>query len=170
MDPSELLTLSETVARLLQSRELKVVLAESCTAGLVAAALGQVPGISDYLCGSAVTYRSHTKEQWLGVAAAHLQRPGPVSLLVTKEMACAVLERTSEADLSVAVTGHLGPQAPPALDGLVFTAAARRQPNAPPVVIRAQQHRLGAGSRPERQQQAAFEVLSQLQDVLANWA
>src|SRR5688572_6217587 len=110
------------VARLLQSTGRRLVLAESCTGGLVAATLARVPGISEHLCGSAVVYRAATKSAWLGIDPRLLHDPaiGPVSAEVTRELALAVLEQTPEADLSAGVTGHLGPDAPPALDGVVY--------------------------------------------------
>ena len=55
---------------MLRDREVRVVFAESCTAGMVSATLAAVPGISDYLCGSMVTYRPEIKENWLGTLCA----------------------------------------------------------------------------------------------------
>ncbi len=115
------------VAKLLRQQNLKVVLAESCTAGLVAGALSRVPGISAWHCGGVVVYRNATKRAYLGIPARLLKDPGPVSEIVAREMATRVLDLTPEADISAAVTGHLGPGAPPELDGVVYIAIARRQ-------------------------------------------
>ena len=106
----------------------RLVLAESCTAGLVAAELGQIPGISEFLCGSMVVYRTLTKAAWLGISQDSLFDPdiGPVSAQVTLSLAEAVLIQTPEATISASITGHLGPGAPPSLDGQLFFAVARR--------------------------------------------
>lgn len=117
---------AKRVSKLLQERDLKIVLAESCTGGLVSATLTRIPGISTYLCGSAVVYQEATKTGWLGVPRKMLAEHGPVSRVVAVEMARRVLVRTPHADLSAAITGHLGPGAPKRLDGVVFVAAARR--------------------------------------------
>ena len=120
-------TLVRRIAALLTQQNLKVVFAESCTGGLVAGALTQVPGISDYHCGGVVVYRNETKRAYLGIPTRLLENPGPVSEVVAREMAARVLEFTPEADISAAVTGHLGPGAPAELDGVVYIAIARRQ-------------------------------------------
>jgi nicotinamide-nucleotide amidase len=120
--------LSRRVARLLRATGRKVVFAESCTGGLVSATLTKIPGISEHHCGGVVTYRNATKHAYLGIPLTTLDDPGPVSREVVELMARGVLKKTPEADLSVAVTGHLGPQAPPGMDGLVFVAVAVRKP------------------------------------------
>src|SRR5688572_20011710 len=117
------------VARLLKSTGLKVVFAESCTGGLVSGALTKIPGISDHHCGGVVVYRNETKKAYLEIPTALLADPGPVSAQVAELMARRVLEKTPEADLAFSVTGHLGPNAPPKLDGHVYIAIAWR--NAP---------------------------------------
>ena len=112
------------LAALLERHALQLVLAESCTAGLVAATLARVPGISAHLCGSAVVYQVATKAAWLQIPESMLERPGPVSRVVAAEMAQRVLERTPHANVSAAVTGHLGPGAPRRQDGLAYAAIA----------------------------------------------
>jgi nicotinamide-nucleotide amidase len=114
------------VAEFLRLTQTRIVLAESCTGGLVAATLARVPGISEFLCGSAVVYRLDTKTSWLGVPESLLRDPGPVSEPVARAMAIGVLQRTPEASLAAAITGHLGPQAPVDQDGLIVVAVARR--------------------------------------------
>jgi nicotinamide mononucleotide (NMN) deamidase PncC len=73
-----------------------------------------------------VVYRNRTKSDYLGIPEALLDQPGPVSPEVTELLARAVLEKTPEADVAVAVTGHLGPQAPPELDGRAFVSLVWR--------------------------------------------
>ncbi len=118
--------LAADVARFLKAAGLRIVFAESCTAGLVSATLARVPGISEHHCGSAVVYRLDTKAKWLGVPEAMLIDPGPVSEEVAAAMAEGVLQVTPEADLAASITGHLGPDAPEGFDGLVYVGIASR--------------------------------------------
>jgi PncC family amidohydrolase len=119
---------AEQLAEQLRRSGLRVVFAESCTAGLVTATLARIPGISEHVCGSAVVYRNATKTAWLGVSAEALadESTGPVSEQVAAAMARGVLARTPEADMAVSVTGHLGPDAPAHLDGVIYVGIARR--------------------------------------------
>ena len=107
----------------------RIVLAESCTAGRIAATLGSLPGISKWMCGSFVVYRNDSKTRWLGIPSGILDDPdvGPVSEQVTGLLALAALEATPEAEVSLAVTGEIGPGAPVGSDGLCYWAVARRQ-------------------------------------------
>ncbi len=155
------------IAELLAAAQRRVVFAESCTAGLVSAWLARVPGISNYLCGSAVTYREATKTGWLGIPTAVLEQHSAVSKTVTRLMASGVLTNTPEADIAAAVTGHLGPNAPPEQDGLVFVAVAVRLPDSKDVVVaRANECRLVADDRLSRQREAAGCVLDCLLETL----
>ncbi len=125
---SSLAELSAEIYRQLESMQMRIVFAESCTAGLLGLSLGEVPGVSDVLCGSAVTYRNATKAGWLGVDRQLLDDPEitAVSDPVARQMATGALQITPEADIAVSVTGHLGPGAPQGQDGLVFVGMARR--------------------------------------------
>lgn len=118
---------AQRLYHLLRERRLQVVLAESCTGGLVSATLSRLPGVSKFLCGSAVVYQAETKTHWLGVSPQSLCDAGPVSREVAEAMVCGVLHRTPQADVAAAVTGHLGPAAPPRQDGLAYVAVARRR-------------------------------------------
>lgn len=114
---------AEDLARILEFRAgERIVFAESCTAGLIAATMATQPGISRYLCGSTVTYRDEVKEAWLGVSPELLTKFSAVSAEVTQAMVIGILQRTPQATWGLAITGHLGPAAPPELDGLVFIA------------------------------------------------
>jgi PncC family amidohydrolase len=115
----------------MRAQHTRLVLAESCSAGLVAALLGHVPGISEFLCGSMVVYQTPIKHQWLGISSEDLADPsiGPVSARVTEALAKAILERTPQANLAASITGHLGPFAPPAMDGVVFCSIVTRVVN-----------------------------------------
>jgi nicotinamide-nucleotide amidase len=118
--------LADRIADLLLARSLTLILAESCTAGLIAASLGSVPGISRVLAGSAVVYQLKTKSQWLGIDEKLLDDPGPVSEIVAVRMAESVLQLTPHAEVALSITGHLGPDAPEGLDGMAYTAVSRR--------------------------------------------
>jgi len=130
-------TNDEIAARLQQQLQLtghQIVFAESCTAGLIAATLGRIPGISQWLAGSAVVYQLATKSAWLNVDAALLQNPGPVSEIVSQQMASGVLQLTPHATIAASVTGHLGPDAPPEQDGTAWSTVAIRTNGAPTLV------------------------------------
>jgi PncC family amidohydrolase len=160
------------VAALLKQKNLKVVFAESCTGGLVAGSLTQVPGISDNHCGGVVVYRNATKQAYLGIPARLLKNPGPVSEAVAREMATRVLKLTPEADLSAAVTGHLGPGAPAELDGVVYMAIAvrrrerQRKQNVHVTVLRYQCR--ASHQRLLRQKEVVEEMLIQLSNTIEN--
>ncbi len=135
-------------------------LAESCTAGLIAASLARIPGISEVLCGSAVTYRDDTKARWLRVGRTALRNAGAVSSQVAQQMAAGALAVTPEADLSAAITGHLGPAAPPGMDGLVYVAVGQRGKSHP--VLSVARKQLAAGTRLARQREATLLVVQEL--------
>ena len=122
--------LRDMAARVLdacRTRGLKVATAESCTGGLVAGALTEVPGSSDVLDRGFVTYSNAAKEAMLGVPAATLERHGAVSRETAEAMAAGALAM-SDADLAVAITGVVGPGGGSAEKpvGLVHFAAAAR--------------------------------------------
>lgn len=119
-------TLVSRVAQLLERTRLKIVFAESCTGGLIAAALARIPGVSHFHCGSAVVYRLDTKTKWLGVPSEMLIDPGPVSEPVARAMAQGVLAVSPEADIAATITGHLGPGAPPDQDGRIYSGIVFR--------------------------------------------
>ena len=113
-------SLAHQLAATLEARQLRIVFAESCTGGLVSAQMASVPGISRWLCGSAVVYREATKSKWLGIDAEMIQHHSAESPETTALLASAVLRHTPEASVSVAVTGHLGPGSPSEKDGHIF--------------------------------------------------
>ncbi|WP_437228691.1 CinA family protein [Planctomicrobium sp. SH661] len=124
----QLFALAHQLGTELKSRRVRLILAESCTGGVVSMALTDVPGISDVYCGSAVTYRNETKAEWLGVSRRDLadSRIGAVSAQVAEQMCLGALQRTPEAELAASITGHLGPNAPAELDGVVYIGVAFR--------------------------------------------
>ncbi|WP_417598348.1 CinA family protein [Pararhodobacter oceanensis] len=86
----------------------KIATAESCTGGMVAAALTEIAGSSDVFERGFVTYSNASKMQMLGVTAAALTEFGAVSEEVAGQMAEGAL-RQSEAQLAVSITGIAGP-------------------------------------------------------------
>lgn len=99
-------TIDEQVAKLLRGRRLG--LAESCSGGLLAARITNVPGASEYLRGSVVAYSYEAKEELLGVPKELLEEHGAVSPEVAEAMAIGALERFG-ADVAVSITGVAGP-------------------------------------------------------------
>ena len=100
--------LETAVIRELTAKKLKLATAESCTGGLIASRLTDVPGASAVLTHGFVTYANEAKEGVLGVQAQSLSAHGAVSEEVCQEMAEGAL-RVSGADLAIAVTGIAGP-------------------------------------------------------------
>ena len=119
--------LARQVGQALLSAGLKVVTAESCTGGGVAAALTDVPGSSQWFERGYVTYSNAAKLQDLHIEPAALERLGAVSAGVVGQMAAGAL-RASGADIAVAVSGIAGPDGGTADKpvGLVFLAVLRR--------------------------------------------
>ena len=100
--------LSEHVLALLRGRGLRLAVAESCTAGLVAARLADIPGSSDVLLGGVIAYANDVKRELLGVPAALLAEYGAVSAEVARAMAEGARAATG-AEVGIAVTGVAGP-------------------------------------------------------------
>ncbi len=143
----------------------RIVFAESCTGGMAAALLTQVPGISKWFCGSAVTYREPTKMEWLAVTPATIEKFTAESIQTTEAMAVGALTHTSEATIACAVTGHLGPNAPPEIDGQIFVVIAQRK-NSAIQIVSSQPYQLMASERTARQFESAERMLIELRDFL----
>jgi len=120
-------TLEKVVGYMLMDKKLRLAVAESCTGGLIADRLTDVPGISAVLDRGMVTYSNQAKIELLGVASETLKQFGAVSPQTAEEMALGALEK-SNADIAVAVTGIAGPDGGTASKpvGLVYIAIADR--------------------------------------------
>lgn len=123
--------IAEAARALLEScraNGLRIATAESCTGGLIAAALTAIPGASDVFERGFVTYSNEAKTEMLGVPVELIAAHGAVSAEVARAMAEGALAH-SRADISVAVTGVAGPaggsDAKPV--GLVHIAVASRR-------------------------------------------
>ncbi len=108
-------------------KKLTLATAESCTGGLVAAILSEIPGSSAVLDRGFVTYSNEAKQQMLGVTPATIDVYGAVSRECAEEMAKGALAHAS-VDLAVSITGIAGPTGavPGKPIGLVFFCAASR--------------------------------------------
>jgi nicotinamide-nucleotide amidase len=125
--PSHLLSEAEALLASLRSKGLKVATAESCTGGLVAALLTEIPGSSDVVERGFVTYSNEAKQELLGISEDMLARFGAVSEQVARGMATGALIR-SRAHIAVSITGVAGPGGgtPTKPVGLVHFGVARR--------------------------------------------
>jgi len=108
-------------------KELIIATAESCTGGLVAGTLTEIPGVSSMLDRGFITYSNEAKQEMLGVSAQTLEKYGAVSSQTAEEMARGALAR-APVDLAVSVTGIAGPDSDDTQKpvGLVHFAAASR--------------------------------------------
>jgi nicotinamide-nucleotide amidase len=123
----ETLQLATDLGAALSARGWKAATAESCTGGLVAGAITDIAGSSEWFDRGFITYSNEAKIELLGVRPETLARFGAVSEAVAREMVAGALER-SEADIAVAVTGIAGPTggSPDKPVGLVWLAWATR--------------------------------------------
>lgn len=128
MTPDQLRRDAARLIEQLEERGLKIATAESCTGGLVAAMLTEVPGSSRAVERGFVTYTNTAKVEMLGIEQMLIDRGGAVSSEVAVAMAEGAL-RHSHAHVTVAVTGIAGPDGGTAEKpvGLVHIAAACRE-------------------------------------------
>jgi PncC family amidohydrolase len=119
--------LEEVVGELLKEGGYTLSVAESCSGGLLAKLITDIPGSSAYFIGGVVAYSNEAKKALLGVSDKTLQRFGAVSKETAREMALGALERFSS-DMAVAVTGVAGPGggSPEKPVGTVFLCLADR--------------------------------------------
>jgi nicotinamide-nucleotide amidase len=152
------------VLELCRARGWHVATAESCTGGLVAAALTEIAGSSDVVDRGFVTYSNEAKAEMLGVPLSTLKRYGAVSAQTAKAMAAGAL-KNSHADLAVSITGIAGPgggtkQKPV---GLVHFAAVRRDGRS---VVR--KKLFGPVGRSRVRQLSVVEALKMLETLARN--
>ena len=145
-----------------RAQGLRVVTAESCTGGLIAALLTEIPGASDVVERGFVTYSNEAKEDLLGVPGDLIAQYGAVSEPVARAMAEGALKH-SLAHLAVAVTGIAGPGGGTAEKpvGLVYVAALRLE-RAPMI----KELRLGDIGRSEVRSRTVAEALALLRKLL----
>lgn len=102
------MTIASQIIDAYRKKGLRIATAESCTGGMVSAALTDIAGSSDVFERGFVTYSNAAKTQMLGVSPATLFAHGAVSEPVAQEMATGALQ-ASEADVAVSITGIAGP-------------------------------------------------------------
>lgn len=124
---AEIASLATALLAAYREAKLMVATAESCTGGLVAGAITDIPGSSEIFDRGFVTYSNEAKQEMLGVATATLAAHGAVSAETAVEMAKGAL-KNSRADIAVSITGVAGPGGGSARKpvGLVHFARARR--------------------------------------------
>ncbi len=108
MFSKEIQDLAISVIASLNAQEKLIITVESCTGGLVAAALTSISGSSSVVYGGFVTYANEAKNQMAGVPMALIEEYGAVSEQVAIAMAKGALANTS-ADIAISVTGIAGP-------------------------------------------------------------
>jgi PncC family amidohydrolase len=101
-------SLESKIGDLLRSRALTLATAESCTGGLVADRITNIPGSSDYFVGGIVAYANSVKIQTLGISGETIERFGAVSRETVLEMARGA-RAVLQADIAVSVSGVAGP-------------------------------------------------------------
>lgn len=158
--------LTRTAVRLLddlRARGLRLATAESCTGGLVAGLLTEIPGSSDVVERGFVTYSNEAKTDLLGVPSGLIREVGAVSAEVAAAMAAGALAH-SRADIAVSITGVAGPGGGTAAKpvGLVCLAAASRDGR-----TSAREYRLGPLSRSEIRLASVAAALALVRDVMA---
>jgi nicotinamide-nucleotide amidase len=106
--PKDVVALARKVVEYNAAAGRRIALAESCTGGLVAAAITEIPGSSAVLDRAFVTYSDESKQESLGVSSDIIDAFGAVSVACVFAMARGALER-SQADVAVAISGVAGP-------------------------------------------------------------
>jgi nicotinamide-nucleotide amidase len=159
--PDALIDAARKVVEANRAAGLKVAVAESCTGGLVSAALTEIPGASDVFDAGFVTYGNNVKHSVLGVSEDVLDTFGAVSIAVAWGMAQGALER-SGADVAVAITGIAGPAGGSDKKPVGTVVFARARRDADPNEIVADTQEFGDIGRPGVRLQAALCALDLL--------
>jgi nicotinamide-nucleotide amidase len=108
LGPSDKFTLAKAVVEHLVKAEKTLAVAESCTGGLIAAAITDIPGASKVFSGGAITYSNEVKAELLGIPECLIAQHGAVSAEVAAAMASAVAEKFGT-DYGLSATGYAGP-------------------------------------------------------------
>jgi len=157
--PDDIVALAQRVIAENSAAGRRVVLAESCTGGLVAAALTEIAGSSAVLDRGFVTYSNGSKLEMLGVAADIIDTLGAVSVATAWAMAQGALKH-SDADVAVAISGIAGPDGGSEMKPVgtvVFARAVRGSEE-----VDAEERRLDGSSRAAVRHQAALVALELL--------
>lgn len=137
-----------------------IAVAESCTGGLVGSLITDVPGSSNYFIGGIISYMNQTKLQQLAISREALERHGPVSKPVAREMAQHVRDE-ADAGWAVSTTGYAGPttESPDHPAGSVYIGIAHAGDFEADDSYTIVEHHQFAGSRHEVKAQIARRAL-----------
>ncbi len=161
MLPEDLIESARKVVEAHRAAGTRVAVAESCTGGLVAGALTAIPGASDVLEASIVSYSNEAKKALLGVHDDLLDTFGAVSVATAWAMAQGVLSRT-DADVGVAITGIAGPTGGSDKKPIGHVVFARAYRDGDPDDVKADSRDFGDLGRDEIRHQAALCALELL--------
>jgi nicotinamide-nucleotide amidase len=150
------------VFELCRVRKFTLTTAESCTGGLVAAAITDIPGSSDVFDRGFVTYSNEAKKVLLGVSNDLLTKHGAVSAECAKAMALGALNAAGTS-IAVSITGIAGPGggSPEKPVGLVFMAAASRETK-----FHTRECRFGDLGRDEVRRRSVIAAFALLEELL----
>ena len=150
---------ASSLGKRLKARGETISFAESCSGGLASSMITDVPGSSEYLKGSVVSYANEIKEKVLGVRAETLKKYGAISSQCACEMAAGV-RQLMNADYGVSITGNAGPgesEGKPV--GLVYIAVANKE------IVYWQEHHFN-DNRIENKKRIAKTAISMMIDKL----
>jgi nicotinamide-nucleotide amidase len=159
--PEQLIEAARKVVAANRAIGRKIAIAESCTGGLVAAAITEVPGSSDVLEASIVSYSNEAKQALLKVSSDVLETFGAVSIATAWSMAQGALE-VSHADVAVAITGIAGPGGGSAKKPVGTVVFARAEKGGDPSEVVADRRQFGDLGRAGIRLQAALCALELL--------
>jgi len=161
MFDSEISDAAKALLRICQEKKLTIATAESCTGGLVAAAISEIAGSSLVLDRGFVTYSNMAKQQMIGVTPATIEFHGAVSSECAEEMAKGALAHAS-VSLAISITGIAGPTGavPGKPIGLVYFCAASRSGR-----VIACDCRYGDIGRTEVRRKSVLQALSMLREL-----
>jgi len=154
----DIVAAAEGLLEICRRKKLTIATAESCTGGLVAGMLTEIPGVSSMLDRGFITYSNQAKQEMLGVPAATLEAHGAVSRETAEAMAKGALAH-APVDLAVSVTGVAGPDggSDEKPVGLVHFAAASRSGQLSHV-----EKRLGNPGRTEIRKRSVLQAIVML--------
>ena len=158
---NDIVEAAKQLLKICERKKLILATVESCTAGLVAGTLADVPGVSSMLDRGFITYSNESKQEMVGVSAETLKQHGAVSRETAEEMARGAIAK-APVDLAVSVTGIAGPdggsEEKPV--GLVHFAVASRSGRLMHV-----EKRFGDLGRSEVRKQSVLQAFRMLHDL-----
>lgn len=159
--PAELVAKAREVIEANRAAGRRIAVAESCTGGLVGAALTEIPGSSDVFEASFITYSNDAKMRVLSVALDVIETFGSVSIACAWAMAQGAMTK-AEVDVAVAITGIAGPDGGSEKKPVGTVVFARAERDAPPDKIKAERQEFGDLGRGGVRLQAALCALDLL--------